>query len=111
MSTTVVTDNAANYFQALNPGNFHFFNFGLASAQSAQLDATTTLVKLFATQDCWVAFGTNPTAAVGSAGVKGASVRLRGGFASYFGVPRGQGYKIAAIQDSQGGVLDILEGA
>lgn len=111
MSTTVVTDNAMAYFQALTPGSFQQVTTSASNAQSVAMDASTTIVKVFCTQDCWLAFGVNPVAAAGSVGSKAAFVMLRGGFAAYFGIPKNKGYKIAVVQDSTGGTLDILEGA
>lgn len=111
MSTTVQTDFAANYFQALNPGSFQQVTTSGSHAESLAMDDSTTIVKCFCTQDVWLAFGTAPVAASIAPGNKTNYILLRGGFASYFGIPKGKKYKISAVQDSTGGTLDILEGA
>src|SRR5262245_965890 len=72
---------------------------GAASAQSSALQARLALVS--ATQNCWIAAGTNPTAAK-SAG----SFYLGAGQIIY--VPLQPGWKIAALQDSAAGTLSII---
>ena len=62
----------------------------IGSANSAQPTGFTTM-RLCATADCWLALGTDPTAAVGTAG----SFLLPAGVVEYIDVPFG--YKIAAI--------------
>ena len=63
----------------------------------------TTHVRLCATTDCWVSFGSNPTAAVGGA----TSILLPGLIPEYFWVVRGE--KLAVIQNSAAGTLNIAE--
>ena len=59
------------------------------STQSSAFDDTTSCVRIVASADCYVAFGTNPTATTDS-------VYLPAGVVEYFFVPKGQSYKIAA---------------
>jgi hypothetical protein len=63
----------------------------------------TLHIRLAATSDCWVSFGTNPTAAV--AGV--ASILLPAGVPEYFWVYPGE--KVAVIQNSAAGSLNVAE--
>ena len=72
------------------------------SAQSAALSASCSVVRLFATQDCFILFGANPTALT-------TSHFLPAGVVEYFGCAGGD--KIAAIQSSVAGTLYISEGA
>lgn len=74
--------------------------FTAASAQSTATASSTIIVRLAATQDCYVAFGTNPTAAVGAMLIKAGTVDY---FKSY------PGEKIAAISAGTDGILNIAE--
>lgn len=71
--------------------------FAGTSAQSSAL--VGTIVRVIATQNCWLAFGTNPTANTTT------SVYLPSGAVEYFAITTG--WKIAAIQDSAAGTLNI----
>ena len=61
----------------------------------------TSHVRLVATSDCYIAFGANPTAVVG------ASMLITAGTPEYFWVAPGE--KLAVIQSSAGGILNITE--
>lgn len=63
------------------------------SAQSATLDATTTMVRLQADGICSVAFGANPTATT-------SNLRMTAGQTEYFMVPANSGLKIAAVNNT-----------
>ena len=80
---------------------------GAASTQSAVVGANTNRVVLSTTADCWIAIGTNPTAAANTAG-------------SFFLGANSQSYpievkegltKIAVIQGLSSGYLSIIESA
>lgn len=60
------------------------------SAQSATLDAQTTLVRVQADATCSVLFGTNPTATA-------TNLRMVSGQTEYFCVQANSGLKVAAI--------------
>lgn len=118
MSTTVRTEKAAEYFQAMKPYKTHRLAFtgssdstaavaDIADSANQQNGQRTTLVKLFATQDCWIKIGTNPTASVVSAGSSGDSHFLPGGITEYYGIEPGE--KVAAVQDSSNGTLYVTE--
>lgn len=91
-----------NRSEAIFPGTSQTRTFTGTSAQSSAITAGVTIVRLFATQDCFVAFGANPTAAA-------TSMFLAAGIVEYVGVTGGD--KIAAIQSSAAGTLYITEGA
>lgn len=74
------------------------------TAQSAALSSRTSVVRISSTQDCHIKTGANPTAVA-----DGTCRFLPKGVIEYMGVQPGD--KIAAIQDSAGGNLFILEGA
>ena len=74
--------------------------FTSASAQSANLAISTIIVRLAATQDCYVAFGNDPTAVVGS-------MLIKAGEPDYFKSYPGE--KIAVISAGTNGILNIAE--
>lgn len=118
MSTGAESEFNAPYFQAVKPGKSFYVNITNSSVQSPEFeqrpDATnedltvdnTTLISVFATQDCWVSLGTNPTAAAGSTS-KGNSMFLPGGIKDFLGVK--PGWKIAVVRDTTDGLLHINE--
>jgi hypothetical protein len=77
------------------------------SATSAASAAATTVgvcyVRLAATAACWVKFAATPVAD------KTTSVYLPAGVPEYVKVPASGVYKVAAIQDSAAGTLNITE--
>lgn len=77
------------------------------SAQSAAMNAASTRAILTSTTDCWVAWGSNPTAAVATTG----NIFLTAGVPSYPISVTGGTTKFAAIQVSAAGYLSILESA
>jgi hypothetical protein len=76
---------------------------GATSAQGALWQSTTKMVKIIATANAWIAFGTNPTAS--AAGVN--CVYLPAGSVIDFAVVQGQ--KAAVIQDSAAGKVCMVE--
>jgi|SRR4051812_3102165 hypothetical protein len=91
-----------NGFDALYPGTSQALAVAGTSAQSAAVGGNTTIVRIYATQDCWVALGPNPTAAANT------SMFLAAGAPEYLAINPGE--KIAAIQASAAGSLYISEG-
>ena len=78
---------------------------GATSAQSSAVASNTNRVALSTTQDCWIAVGSNPTAAKATAG----SFFLAAGAQSYpISVLNGV-TKIAALYDANAGYLSIIE--
>lgn len=78
----------------------------LGSTGAVTFNQTTGNVRLVSTTDCWVAFGATPVATAGAAGDTN-SVFLPAGASEYFAVNAGE--KVAVIQASAAGVLNIAE--
>lgn len=104
-STPVQTNERENRFQAIYPGVSQALAFIVTSGQSAALATKTTLVRLFATKDCFIKVGTNPTAAN-----DGTSMFIASGIYEYIGIDQSAGaQKIAAISNGTNGTLYITE--
>jgi hypothetical protein len=88
-------------FQVITPGTYQKVTTSGTSAQSSATQGTTTIVQLYADQDCYVAFGSNPTATT-------STMFLPLGQILYVGVT--PGHKIAVIQSTTAGTLFITEG-
>jgi hypothetical protein len=73
---------------------------GASSTQSAAFTAYTKTVRLIANTDCYVAFGSNPTAST-------SSLFLPAGSIEYFRVQPGS--QIAVIQSTLAGTLNLSE--
>ena len=90
-----------------------YTTFDGTSDQSAALAPDTQAITLFATQDCWVLVGTNPTAAPpGGENVKVDSVFIPAAAFMDMAVPAGTDaipQLVAVIQDSTTGNLYIYE--
>jgi len=65
-----------------------------ATTQSAAFNAKTRFVRLHTDSVCCIEFGTNPTAVAIGASM---TTRLAAGQTEYYGVPQGQGFKVAVI--------------
>lgn len=91
-------------FQAIYPGTSQKMSVNNTSAQSSALPDGTTIVRLVASEDCYIQIGTNPTATTTT------SLFLAADLPEYFGV-NGNTIKIAAIRDSADGTLYITAGA
>lgn len=76
-------------------------SFDGTSKQSNAFAATTTRIRLVASQHCYIAFGANPTA-------DNTGIMLIANVPEFFGVLPGE--KVAALQVSSGGNLSIAEG-
>jgi hypothetical protein len=93
-------DDESRGIPAIFPGISQAVAIGAISAQSTAIGQTTGLVRLCASSDCFVAFGSNPTAS-------SSSLFLPAGMVEYFGINPGD--KIAVIQSSASGFLSIVE--
>ncbi len=102
-NSTKALGNQHESFEAIVPGASQALAFTNVSAQSVAVGANTTLVRLFATEDCFIAIGSNPTAAANS------SMFIPSGISEYIGIAKGD--KIAAIYSTTNGTLYITEGA
>lgn len=79
-------------------------NVTVAGASAAVTNAFGSVgdVRLVSTTNCWVNFGKTPTAAVAAN-----NIYLPAGVVEYFHVSPGE--KVAVIQDSAGGTLNVAE--
>lgn len=93
-------DDEGRGIPAIFPGFSQRLQIGATSSQSIPMGATTGIVRLCPTSDCYVAFGANPTAS-------SSSLLLPAGAVEYFGINPGD--KIAVLQVSSGGYLSIIE--
>lgn len=91
-------------FQAIIPGTCQKVSYTGTAAQSSALSLATTIIQLYATTDCWVKFGSNPTAVAND----GTSLFLPGGMILYYGITPGN--KLSVIRDSTSGDLHVIEG-
>lgn len=103
VASTKPASNTGEGFEAIYLGTSQKVAFD-ASTQSAALGARTSVVSLYATQDCHIKTGANPTAVA-----DGTNYFLPKLVQRFIGVKPGD--KIAAIKDSAGGNLFITEGA
>lgn len=115
------SENKVEAFQAvaLDPDAAlqQYVNFDATSDYSANLEAGTTILELFATQDCWLRLVPSDSSAVaavpGAEKTKVASQFVPGGITCFLGIQEKAGtiYKVAVIRDTTSGVLYIKEGA
>ncbi len=88
---------ACNAFQTATPGRFTTAGTPFTAPNN------TRHVRLVATSDCWVSFGTAPVAVVGAS----SAILLPAGIPEYFWVMPGE--RIAVIQATAAGSLNIAE--
>jgi hypothetical protein len=93
-------DGNGSFAPVLTLGTTQDVAVGAASAQSAAFGADTRVVRVISTVACRILFGANPTALA-------TSVFLPATQAEYFQVV--PGHKIAVIQASSGGTLNVTE--
>lgn len=92
---------ANDIFPAIYKGTCQTISFTGSSQASNATGAFVTIVRVFATKDCFLNFGSAPTAA-------STDMFLPAGIIEYFGMIPGE--KIAAIRSSDNGTLYITEG-
>lgn len=97
---------STDVFEVIKPGVSQQVNIGAASVASTELAQTTTVVRLFATIDCFVTVDTDPTALT-----NGTSMFIPRGIVEYFAVRRRPKIAVIAADASQTGKLYITEGA
>lgn len=89
---------------ALRPlTSYNITTSATSAASSAATAAGVQYVRLVTTAACWVKFGVTPTAD------KTTSAYLPAGVPEYFMVPASGAFKVAAVQDSATGTLNITE--
>ena len=96
----LIRDSNGNVVQAMAPGASQSVATSGSSAQSAAFGTDTTVVRLMASQDVYLAFGSNPTAT-------STGLHLPAGVPEYFAVTAGE--KVAALQVSAAGALNVVE--
>lgn len=115
MSTGARTTKHGVYFQAVVPGRSHVIAFtNTSAALPFAMKAETTLVRAFATQDCYVrrtpsATGSADAAVAPTAGApQENTVPIAGGIFCYFGVEPGD--FLSVIRDgSNNGTVKLTE--
>ena len=103
-SAPITGDGTFDRFQCIYPGTSQKRTVSSSSAQSSAVGDNTSIVRLHATTDCFVAFGTNPTAVADTGGVF-----MKADTSEYFMITPGD--KIAVIRSSADGNLYITEGS
>jgi len=98
--SSLAQDDRNNVAQVITPGASQNVAIGAASTQSAAFSQSTTMVRVAPTVDCRIALGLNPTA-------DATSMLLFGGQPEVVAV--GRGHKVAVIQQSGGGTLNVVE--
>jgi hypothetical protein len=89
-------------FQVISPGVSRTHAIGASSVQGPAPSDGVTILRFFATVDCFIAFGQNPTAS-------SSSMFLPGGIVEYFEIRSGEKY--AVIQSgSTTGTFYVTEG-
>lgn len=103
MASTPVQAGTKNdlIFQTFYPGNSQKVNTSAVAAQSATFETGVSVIRLFATKDCYVKFGTNPTATT-------SDMFIPSDIIQFVGVR--EGHKLSVIRDTEDGVLHIVEG-
>jgi hypothetical protein len=101
-------DSNGKGFQAIYPGATQKISFtGTASSSTAFLSASDSqgsgMVEIFATTDCWILFGTSPTATASA----GTSVFIPAGLTRYYAYKSGE--KLSVIRSTTSGDLHITQ--
>lgn len=114
-STPVRSDYHSAPWQAIQAKYGQKVAFTSSSAISDVLDDNTSLLKIFATKDCWIKIGASgsTTAAVPANATRVASLTfVPGGITTYIGVDVNiSNPVVAVIRDASDGTLYITEAA
>jgi len=89
-------------FDAMMLGPAQIIETNSSSQQSQPVGSNCSIVKIFCTKDCYIAISEDPTAS-------STTSFQPGGIQDYFAIQAG--WKIAAVQVSEPGILYITEGA
>lgn len=125
MSGLAYSDNKVEAFQAIVPGvsgdghergMSHVTSFTNVAGDTLDLHPDTTMIELFATQDCWVLLkesSSSAAAAIPANKVKTKAKFMASDITYFLGVPKKDDvtYKISVIRASADGSLYITEGA
>lgn len=88
-------------FEAIRAGAGQVVTVSSNVFSSTAFGPKTTIVRLFSTADCFLAFGSNPV-------MNGSSFFMPGGIIDYIGVDGGT--QIAVLRSSTDGILYLTEG-
>lgn len=91
-----------NTFPIIRPGNSQKIAFTGTSQQSSAFGVDVSIVQIFATEDCYIKIGADPTANTTT------SSFVPSGFILYYNAVPGE--KIAVIRSTANGTLYITEG-
>lgn len=109
MSRLPKTTDTGQYhqgFQAIIPGVSHRGEFSETSIVCSDFQSSTTLVRIYSTEGCWIKFGSGGSnTAVADDGI---SVYLPPLTYTYFGLLEGN-TNLAVIRDEYNGVIHIVE--
>ena len=109
MSSRMFLDAGGNPFPAIQQYIVQTVAYSTA-VQSSLFNANTTLVEIIPTSNCWVYFGTNPTAVKESTTKSAASgFYVAAGTSKFYCVPPGGIWKLSVAQDTASGMLSIIE--
>lgn len=95
-------------FEVMIPGVSQKVAISGSSVTSSTFQSTSTLLRLFATNDCYIVFGN--AGSPPTADQTGAGYFIPGGIVDFVGVPPGMD-RLAVITYAQNGTLFIAEGA
>ena len=98
-------DGSADPISALHQGTTRDLAFTVTAATDQPVGATTTVVRLQATEDCRYLIGANPTAAQSSGG----GTALSAGVAEYRAIQPGHRVSVIAPSGGNNGSLNIEE--
>ena len=94
-----------NHFQVIVPGLSQTIAFGASSTPASNpITQGCTVIRLFATQNCFVRIEANSGVTATSS-----DIYVPGGIFQYYGIKKDAIYYIAAIRDTASGSLKILE--
>lgn len=102
--STKALGNGMQTFETIMPGTSQKLAISASSVQSAPVGPNTTVLRLFATNDCYILIGSNPTALA-----DGTCMFIPGGIVDFCGILPGQ--ILAVIQFAQNGYFFMTEGA
>ena len=113
-STPVRSEEHSSYFQAGYVKRSQFVSFTGTVTNSNPLDDETSLIRIFATQDCWISVigsaDTQPVKPTVSKSIVENIQFLPGGIVDFIGIPPNITNPVVSIvRDSTSGTLHICE--